>query len=80
MWVIRGTIWQSYGAAPDSDLDCEMEVSGNNKATVDEAALSDDNTNKDEVDEDSISSNTDDMFDWLVLVKIQITWLMMNLS
>jgi hypothetical protein len=57
-----------------------MEVSGNNKATVDEAALSDDNTNKDEVDEDSISSNTDDMFDWLVLVKIQITWLMMNLS
>jgi hypothetical protein len=57
-----------------------MEVSGNNKATVDEAALSDDNTNKDEVDEDSISSNTDDMFDWLVLVKIQITWLMKNLS
>ncbi len=57
-----------------------MEVSGNNKATVDEAALSDDNTNKDEVDEDSISSNTDDMFDWLVSVKIQITWLMMNLS
>ncbi len=62
----------SYGAAPESDSDSEVEVTAVHVATVEEAALSvDDATNEDSNDEDSSAPEMDG---WS-LVKNQMTWL-----
>ena len=60
-----GSDVDSFGAAPDSDSDREVEVADNVEVADDvEAAAAGAELSED--DDDSLGIKADDMFDWLV--------------